>query len=271
MDPRLPLRVLGRSVAGVETCIELPSLRVALDLGRCIKSTVACSTVLVSHGHLDHCGAVAQHAARRSLLGMEAARYVVPRPVVDAVQRVFDAHGALDGTVIPRTVVPLDPGEELALGPGRRVRAFRTDHRVVSQGYVITERRKRLRPEFAATPGPELGVLRRQGVVIEDEVTAPLLAFTGDTRMEALERDEEARRARVLVMEVSFLDDRVPVAQARELGHIHLDEVLPRADMFHNEVLVFSHFSDRYDAASVRAILAARLPEPLRDRVVPLL
>jgi ribonuclease Z len=70
---------------------------------------------------------------------------------------------------------------------------------------------------------------------------------------------------------VTFLDDRVPVAEARAKGHVHLDEVVERAELFENEALLFTHFSARYRPAEVRAILAARLPPALAERVTPLL
>ena len=109
----------GVSVAGVETCIEVPGLHLLLDLGACPRSAVSQPVVLLSHGHLDHMGAIANHAARRALLGMSAGVYVVPRAIAADVEALFNAAGALDGQAIPRRVVPLAPGEEYALGKGR--------------------------------------------------------------------------------------------------------------------------------------------------------
>ena len=50
------MKLDGVSVAGIETCIEVPSLRVVLDMGRCTRAAVQHPVVLVSHGHLDHMG-----------------------------------------------------------------------------------------------------------------------------------------------------------------------------------------------------------------------
>ena len=79
------------------------------------------------------------------------------------------------------------------------------------------------------------------------------------------------RTAKLLILEVTFLDDQVSVEKARSTGHVHLDEVCERADLFENEALLFSHISRRYRAREVREILARRLPASLADRVVPLL
>ena len=73
--------------------------------------------------------------------------------------------------------------------------------------------------------------------------------------------------ARLLIMEVTFLDERVDVARARGSGHVHLDEVVERAELFENEAILFTHFSARYSPGEVRRIVSGRLPDCLRDRV----
>ncbi|HET7540977.1 MAG TPA: MBL fold metallo-hydrolase, partial [Polyangiaceae bacterium] len=118
----------GSSVAGVETCIEVPSLRLVLDMGRCTRTAVQYPLVLLSHGHLDHMGAVAQHAARRAMMHMGESTYVAPAAVARDLEELFNAAGRLDGQSIPRRVVPLAPGEEFPLAKQRWVRPFQTYH-----------------------------------------------------------------------------------------------------------------------------------------------
>jgi ribonuclease Z len=260
----------GVSVAGVETCIEVPGLRLLLDLGVCPRTAVSQPVVLVSHGHLDHIGAIANHAARRTLLGMSEGVYVVPRAIAADVEALFNAAGALDGQAIPRRIVPLGPGEEHALGKGRVVRAFETFHRVPSQGYTVWETRNHLRPEFRGLPGPRLGELRRQGVELDEHRQVARLSFTGDTRVEVLERNPELQHTECLVIEASFLNELVSTAEAREMGHIHLDELIDRAALLPRTDVVFSHFSARYRPHDVTDILARRLPDALREIVRPL-
>lgn len=261
------MKLEGLSVAGVETCIEVPSLRLVLDMGRCTRRSIQHPLVLLSHGHLDHMGAVAQHAARRAMMQMGESTYVVPAAVARDVEQLFNAAGRLDGQVIPRRVVPLEPGESFALGKHRFIRPFQTYHRVPSQGYTVWERRHRLRAEFHGLPGARLGELRQRGVQIEDTHDVALLSFTGDTRSEVLERTPELQLTETLVMETTFLDERVDVEGARSTGHIHLDEVLERAALLPRSEVVFSHFSARYTDEEVRRIISARLPEALRSVV----
>ena len=261
------LTVEGLSVAGMETCIEVPSLKLALDMGRCTHHAVGLPWVLVSHGHLDHCGALPQHAARRSLLGMEEGRYVVPRALLRDVEELFNAAGRLDGNPIAHTLIPLDPGETLELGKHRFLRPFPTLHRVVSQGYLVMERRHHLKPAFAGLAGEELGRLRKLGADLSEVEEAVLLAFTGDTRVEVLEQVPALGLAETLVMEASFLDGKVSVEQARTMGHVHLDELLERQHLLPQTDVMLCHFSARYRPEDVRSILQERLPPALAGRV----
>lgn len=262
--------ITGTSIAGIETAIELPSFKLVLDMGRCSRTAVNYPTVLVSHGHLDHVGAIVQHAARRALLKMSPGVYLVPRVLVPAIERFFEGAGELDGQPIPRQVIGLAPGDEYRLTARRVIRPFPTDHRVPSQGYTVWERRHHLRPEFRGLPGAEIARLRAQGVAVDAEHEVALVAFTGDTRIDVLDRESHLHTVQTLILETSFLDARVSVADARTMGHIHLDELLARRALLHNERLVFSHFSARYTPREVREILAS-LPDDLRDRVEPLL
>ena len=263
----IPLPLEGLSVAGVETCIEVPTLRLVLDMGRCTRSAVHQPLVLLSHGHLDHIGAVAQHAARRAMMKMGESTYVVPAAIAEDVEQLFNAAGRLDGQTIPRRVVPLSPGEEFRIAKHRWLRPFQTYHRVASQGYTVWEQRHRLRAEFHGLPGARLAELRQNGVEIHEVRDVALLSFTGDTRIEVLERTPELQHTETLVMETTFLDDRIDVEGARSTGHIHLDEVLSRTELLPRGDVVLSHFSARYRDDEVRRIVCARLPDELQGFV----
>ena len=257
----------GVSVAGVETCIEVPSFGLLLDLGVCSATAPNQARAVVSHGHLDHVGAIALHAARRALRKMGEGTYFVPRVIAAEVDQLLNAAGALDGQVIPRRLVPLEPGEEFALDATRRLRPFETFHRVPSQGYTIWERRHRLRAEFRGKAPAELVELRRRGVSIEEEYETPLLSFTGDTRVEVLEQVPELQRTEMLVIESTFLDGRVTVAESREMGHIHLDELIDRAALLTAKRVVLHHFSARYSGAEIARLVQERVPAEIAGRV----
>jgi len=270
--PRLAgIEVRGLSLGGLETCIDLPELKVCLDIGRCPPEVVARPTVLFTHAHMDHMGGIAYHAATRSLYRMRPATYVVPREDVDAVGALFDAWRRLDRSDLEHELVPLGPGEEWSLPNRMVVRPFRSYHVVPCQGYGLWRVRRKLRPEHAGLSPEEIVRLKQAGSAPTETLETPEVAFTGDSLIEVVEREEVVRTARLLVMEVTFLDERVSVAECRAKGHIHLDEVAERADLFANEALLLTHFSSRYHPEEVVRLLDRGLPRRLRERVTPLL
>jgi ribonuclease Z len=256
----------GLSIGGIETCIDFPELKLCFDLGRCPDPAVQRPTVLFTHAHMDHMGGVAWHASTRELRQLSPPTYVVPRENAADFARLCEVWRALDrGDATgwwnrPRQF-------ELPCKP----RPFRSPHRVPTQGYVLWKRHRKLRPEYLGRTPDELRELAASlGPALYDWTETPEIAFTGDTLIEVLEREPTLLRARLLVIEVTFVDERVPIEKARSKGHIHLDEILERAALFENEAILFTHFSSRYrDSDVLRAL--ERLPESLRSRVTPLL
>jgi len=263
-------RVEGLSIGGIETCIDLPDLKLCFDVGRAQEESVARELVLFTHGHMDHMGGIAYHAAMRHLKSMRPPTYVVPRECEAGVRALFDAWAALDHER-PHELVPLGIGEDWSPRPGWIARPFRSPHVAPTQGYGLWRVKEKLLPQLRGLSSEEVGRRRLAGEQVTRATETPEIAFCGDTRIEVVERQEVVRTARVLILEATFLDERVPVELARSKGHVHLDEIIERADLFENEAIVLTHFSSRYRAGEITALLDAKLPPRLRERVTPLL
>lgn len=262
----MPLR--GVSLGGIRTCLELPTWKLLVDLGAVDHNQVPADTVLITHGHLDHLGGIANHIALRELMGQKPGRYIMPPDIVPAVHELLAIWRKLDAAPLEAELIPLAPGEVLPLARNREVEAFATDHRVVSQGYLLRSISAKLLPEFEGVPGPELAAMRKAGTEITRSVRQVEFAFSGDTRIDALLRNEAALTAKRLVMEVTFLDERVSVDKARKVGHIHLDELREHAEAFRCEHLVLTHFSLRYHRRQAWELVKQALPEDLLARTV---
>ena len=264
------IEVGGLSIGGLETCIDLPRQKLCFDIGRCPRAAVARPTVLFTHAHMDHMGGVAYHAATRALQRMQPPTYVVPRENAEALADLFAVWRRLDRSELPHVLVPLAPGEEHRLPNGWVARAFRSPHRVPTQGYALVSTRHKLRADLAGRASDEVRELVLAGETVTEPLETVEVAFTGDTRVEVLEREPLVRAARLLILECTFLDDRVSVAECRDKGHVHLDELIERAHLLTNERIVLTHFSARYTPDEVRRLLSERLPPDLAARVTPL-
>jgi len=261
------IAVEGISIGGLETCIQLPGMKLAFDMGCCPRSAVSRPTVLFTHAHVDHMSAVISHCATRSLMGMAPPTYVVPPAIFEDFNALFDVWRRLDGSDLPCKVVPVGPGDQFAPNKRHVVRPARSIHRVESQGYTIYEKRSRLRQDLTGQPPQVIREARERGEDVSELSEIPLVSFTGDTRIEMIEQQTDFQRSRLLIMEVTFFDDRVTVSQARNKGHIHFDEVVARHALFQNDAILMTHTSQRYKREEVLRILDDKLPPPFRAKV----
>jgi ribonuclease Z len=108
---------------------------------------------------------------------------------------------------------------------------------------------------------------RDRGEAVNVVTEHPIVVFSGDTTIDFIEHSAWAREADLLIMECTFMDDRVSVESARANGHIHLDEVVERADLFQNKAILLTHLSARYRQEEAEAALDAKLPPELRAKV----
>jgi ribonuclease Z len=75
------------------------------------------------------------------------------------------------------------------------------------------------------------------------------------------------RTARLLILEVTFLDDRVSTERARRSGHVHIDELVKRIDLLENEAILCTHVSRRHHG-QMKGLFRAQLPLPEHARFV---
>ena len=259
----------GVSIAGHESFYKLPSFRVLLEFGRAPDDVVSYRTVCVTHGHLDHIAGLAHHASRRRLTGLSPARVYVPAEAVGDVAAWISACERLEDVAYGVELVPAAAGDRVRLRNDLEMTVLPGRHRVPTVGYLFSAVRRKLKEDFVGVPGPELARLRERGVAVTRREEIPLLAYPGDCGAEIFEAAAELFRARVLLIECSFLAAE-DANRAREYGHIHLDDLVSRAALFENEAVVLTHFSQRYRAEEIREALR-RLPEPLASRVIPFL
>ena len=263
------LTVRGISVAGVYTSLHVPELDVLLDVGIALRSCAGAGTLLLSHGHADHAGALAALLGIRALNNQhKPLRVIMPAEIVDDVRAALTAMSALQRWPLEVDAIGLRPGDEVQLKGDLHVRALKTYHPVPSLAYLFFRRVSKLLPEHAGMPGPEIARRRKAGDPIFELVEQVELAYATDTLVQVLDREPSLARARVLLMECTFLDERKAIEAARAGCHVHLDELIERAALLPNPHVVLMHLSQLYRPDEVRGILDRRLPADLAARVI---
>lgn len=269
--PGLGLTVEGVSVAGVETWLRVPEWSLAIDVGRAPEVVARCKHLALTHAHMDHSGGLAQYLALRKMYSLGPCTVYAPAPACRDLGELVAAWERLHGSPFHWHLQPMEPGDEVDLGKGRFLRAFAVAHVVPSLGYAVLERPRRLLPRYAGLTEAELRALAAVGTELSAPTERVLLAASGDTLARGLDRAEDLHQAEVALVEATFLDGRRTLDEAHWGGHVHLDELVQRAELFRGRYLVPYHVSQIYRAAEALEILHRRLPPDLEARTVALL
>jgi ribonuclease Z len=261
------LTIEGYSRAAVQSYWRIPELKIGFDFGAQPWDFMGTPTWLLSHTHLDHVAALPVYVARRRMMRMEPPTLYVPAAAVEDLRRLLLVYQRLDRGRMLCDMRGVNPGDEIALSREHVVTAFATTHTIPSLGYVVWERRNKLKEEYHGLPGERIRDLRLSGVAVTREVRTPLLAYTGDTNPAGMDAYPPIYEAKILITELSFIRPNHRRDKIHKFGHMHLDDYIERADRFHNEIIILAHLSTRYHPQEVQRIVEAKLPPQLRERI----
>jgi ribonuclease Z len=261
------LTIQGYSRAAVQSYWRIPELKLGFDLGAQPWDFMGTPTWFLTHTHLDHVAGLPVYVARRRMMKMEPPTIYLPAAAVDDVRRLLTIMHRLDRGRMVCEIVGVEPGQEFSLSREHVVTSFATTHTIPSVGYVVWDRRHKLKEEYVGLPGDKIRDLRLSGVDVTREVRTPLVAYTGDTSPAGLDSCPAAFEAKILITEMSFIRPNHRREKIHKFGHMYLDDFLERAGRFKNELIVMAHFSTRYHPQEVRRVVEAKLPDVLRERV----
>lgn len=261
------LTVEGYSRAAVQSYWRVPELKIGFDLGAQPWDFMGTATWFITHTHLDHVAALPVYVARRRMMRMEPPDLYLPAEAIEDVRRLLLVMHRLDRGRMLCNLHGLKAGNEVDLSRENVVTVFGTTHTIPSLGYVVWDRRHKLKEEYLGLPGDKIRDLRLSGTPVTREVRVPLLAYTGDTSPAGLDSCQAAYEAKILITELSFIRPSHRREKIHKFGHMHLDDFVERADRFKNELIICAHFSTRYNAQEIRRIIDAKVPPQLRERM----
>jgi ribonuclease Z len=261
------MTIEGWSRAAVQTYWRIPELKLGFDMGGSPWSFMGTQTFFITHAHLDHLAALPAFVARRKMMKMEPPIIYMPEEIVEFVDRMLKSWQRLDRGRMNCELIGVRPGDEFELSREHIVTAFDTKHTVPSRGYIVWERRRKLKPEYVGLSGDQIRDLRYSGIDVSGEVRMPLVCYCGDTAPEGLDADPAIYESKILITEMTFFRPEHRRDKIHKFGHTHLDDLVERADKFQNELIILGHFSTRYSDRQVKSAIDKRLPERLKPRV----
>jgi ribonuclease Z len=257
----------GYSRAAVQTYWRIPELKLGFDMGSCPWEFMATPTWLLSHTHLDHVASLPVYVARRRMMKMDPPVIYMPRYAVDMFQTLLKTLSRLDRGRMPCEVIGVEPGEEFELSREHVLTVVPTKHTVPSVGYVIWDRRRKLKAEFQSLRGDQIRDLRLSGTEVTEEVRLPLVGYVGDSAPEGLDNNPEFYKCKILISEMTFASPRHRKDKIHKFGHMHLDDYVERRDRFENECIILSHFSTRYHDPQVVHFVKKAFPDRMGGRL----
>lgn len=261
------LTIEGYSRAAVQTYWRVPEMSLGFDIGAQPWSFMGTENWFISHGHLDHIAALPVYVARRRMMKMEPPRIYLPEGLIGPVREILKAFTKMDRGRMPVELIPTRPDEEIELSRELVVTTTATTHTVPSLGFVVWDRRKKLKPEYAELEGHEIRDLRQAGTEVTREVRTPMIAYLGDSSPPGLDNCPAMYEAKVLICELTFVAPDHRKDKIHKFGHMHLDYFVDRRERFKNEVVIASHLSTRYHPRQVESMVKKRIPDMLDDRL----
>ena len=261
------LTVEGYSRAAVQTYWRLPELKLGFDLGGQPWSFMGTETWFVSHGHLDHIVALPVYVARRRMMKMQPPTIYMPTAMIEPALQILRQFTRLDRGRMPCELKPLEPGDEVELSRELVVTVSATKHSVPSLGYVVWDRRRKLKPEYHELSGTQIRDLRLGGTEVTVEHRRPLVAYAGDTSPAGLDQCAAMYEAKILICEMTFVSPEHRKEKIHKFGHMHLDDFVDRRDRFQNELIIAAHLSTRYHPIAAQRMVQRALPDMLQGRL----
>jgi ribonuclease Z len=261
----------GYAQGGFQTSIYVPEVRAVFDVGAELPG-VNVDHYFVTHGHPDHARCLPSIAGKRAIQGPKKKMQVhVPAGIASTVETVLSSMASLYGDRDDNRsfeVHGMRPGDHVRLSKKIAVRGVETTHRVASIGWAVEETTSKLKDEFKGVEGSEIARLRREGVQITDDVTSTMLCVPGDTQIEFLLEQEQARKAKVLVHEVTvWEEDEINLDGCRRFGHTHIAEMVEHCEKFEGEALVLCHRSMRWTRQHIEEMAKRRFPASVLPKI----
>ena len=263
------LTIEGYSRAAVQSYWRIAELGLGFDLGAHPWDFMGTNIWFVSHTHLDHLAALPVYVARRRMMKMEPPTIYLPEHATDLVQHLLRAFSRLDRGRLPCNLLPLRPGDEVEISRELVVTASETKHTVPSLGFIVWERRRKLKAMYQQVTGEQIRDIRLSGVEVSEERRLPLVAYLGDSAPQGLDQCPAMYEAQILIAEMTFVAPSHRTERIHKFGHMHLDDFVERRERFQNELIIAAHFSTRYHDRQIRDYIQRALPDMLQGRLHP--
>lgn len=258
----------GLSLSGIRTCMAMPQLKLCFDVAQGFPFALHLKKFFITHGHLDHAAGIPYIISQKAMNSEPAPDFYMPASLVEPMTDIMKAWEKIEKHEYRYQFHAINEKSVIELNPQLEVRPFKTVHRIESFGYSVVSKNKKLKAEYRGKTPNEIQQFKAQGVKVDEETEQIQVAFTGDTEIGFLDLHPELKKAKILFLETTYIDERKSIEHAKKWGHTHLDELIPRLPSLECEKIVLIHLSSRYSTHEAQKIIRQRIPAEFQDRVM---
>ena len=258
--------VVGYSVAGEESVVQIPELNVCFDIGRAPYFALTSDVVCITHAHMDHLAGLGYYLSQRYFQGMQPGTVLLPREIERGVDNLLRCWRDVERQGTPYTLVPMSAGQLYEVRRDFGIRAYQTHHGGPSLGYGLISIREKLKPELLGIPGPELVAMKKAGQEIQYRVEVPLVVYLGDTTLGPVFDEPDVRAAQTLITECTFYDPEHRT-KSKAGRHLHVDQFAQVVPTLNNQHIVITHLTRRTGIRRAKHLMRKKIGDEAMKRV----
>lgn len=258
--------LIGYSMAGEETVIQVPEMNVCFDVGRAPQFCLSSDYVCISHGHMDHLAGIAYYLSQKQFQGMKGGTILVHEDLVAPLERLLAVWRQIERQPTPFEIVPMREGRLYEIRRDFGIRALGTHHASPSLGYSLISIREKLKPEYMGVPGDQLAKMKADGVEIQYRLEVPMITYLGDTTAGPVFDHPDVINAETLLVECTFFEAD-HIARAKAGKHLHVQQLARILPKLNCKQIVLIHVSRRTGIRRAKHILRKAVHEELLGNV----
>ena len=258
--------VVGYSVGGEESVVQVPELNVCFDIGRAPYFALTSDVVCITHAHMDHLAGLGYYLSQRYFQGMQPGTVLLPREIERGVDNLLRSWREVERQGTPYTLVPMSAGQLYEVRRDFGIRAYQTHHGGPSLGYGLISIREKLKPELMGTPGPELVAMKKAGQEIQYRVEVPLVVYLGDTTIGPVFDQPDVQQAETLITECTFYDPEHR-SKSKAGRHLHVEQLAEVFPKLANKNVIVTHLTRRTSIRRAKHLLRKKIGEEAMSRV----